>query len=156
MCDRESLILDIEKAFKNVCLGEGIGVFEANAIDDFSSEEIKGSQREKDVRDNWKLIPDDVIDEHYHSLSFMDDDGFRFAIPSFMIFSLKYFDSSASAAIDATIFTLAKTRDWGFLSAEQKRVIASFLKYIVIEAENHVDTFQASLAYENIWAEYDE
>ncbi len=152
--NKEHLISEIEKAFKNVFLNEGVGIYESEAIDNYASKEIREIEREKDIRNDWASILDDVIDQYYSVLSFMDDDGLRFTIPAYMRFAVKYYDTSSSASIDAIIHILANRRQWGFLTNKQKAVIADFLGFMVLEAENHVDSFQASLAYENIWSKY--
>ncbi|MCP4404682.1 MAG: hypothetical protein GY801_46180 [bacterium] len=84
-------------------------------------------------------------------LSFMDDDGLKFALPAYMRFAAKYYDASASASIDSVIYTLSNQRNWEFLSNKQQETIADFLSFMVLEADSHVDSWQASLAYENIW-----
>ena len=39
--DKDGLINGIEKAFSNAKLGDGIGLWEAQAIDDYESEEVQ-------------------------------------------------------------------------------------------------------------------
>lgn len=36
----------------------------------------------------------------------------------------------------------------------QKRVIADFLQHMILEADDHIDSWQASLAFEKQWAGY--
>lgn len=151
---REHLITLIEKAFENVSLNDGIGIFEAEAIDNYASEEVQKSEKAKDIRDDWTTIPDEVIDQYYSVLCFMDDDGLRFAMPAYMRFAVKYYDTSASASIDAIIYTLANNRRWDFLTNKQKQVAADFLEFMILEADNYVDSWQASQAYENTWSQY--
>lgn len=152
--NRDQLITKIESSFNGVTLINGIGIFEAEAIDNYETTEVRKIEREKDIRDHWQSIPDDVIGQYYSVLSFMDDNGLKFALPAYMRFATKYYDTSASASIDSVIYTLANQRNWEFLSNEQKETIADFLSFMVLEADSHVDSRQASLAYENIWSQY--
>ena len=152
--NKEYLIAQIEKAFEDVSLNDGVGIYEAEAIDNYALEEIRKTEREKDIRDDWTSITDDVIDQYYSVLSFMDDNGLKFAIPAYIRFAVRYFDTRASASIDAIIHVLANSRQWDFLTIGQKQVVADFLSFMVLEADNHVDTWQASLAYESIWSQY--
>lgn len=152
--NRNNLITQIEEAFKNVSLNDGVGIYEAEAIDNYASEDIRKTERKKDVRNDWTYIIDDVIDQYYSVLSFMDDDGLRFVIPAYMRFAVRFYDTNASASIDAIIHVLADSRQWDFLTNKQKQVVADFLSFMVLEAGNHVDSWQASLAYENIWSQY--
>jgi hypothetical protein len=85
----------IYKAFKNVTLDDGIGFWEANAIDDYFSPESKEYQEEiaKDERNDWRKVINMIEswDGEYNSAvpSFMDVKGLRFFLP--VILSLGYF-----------------------------------------------------------------
>jgi len=152
--NREEIILEIENAFKGVSLNNGIGIKEADAIDDYCSEQDVIKARKKDIRDDWKKIPDSVIGANYSALSFMDNDGLRFAIPAYMRFTLKYFDSSTSASTDSIINALGNSRNWSFLSKIQKTAISHFLEFMVLAGEDYIDSYQASLIYENTWSKF--
>ena len=153
--NKKQLVENIEKAFRDVSLCEGIGIYEAEAIDDCASDEIIENKRERDIRDDWKQIPDDVIDEYYSALSFMDEAGLRFAIPAYMRFAVKFYDISSSPSIDSIIWVLTTQRSWDFLSIEQKQAIAAFICFMVLEADSYIDSYQASLAYEKVWSQYE-
>ncbi len=153
--NRDLLVAQIEDAFKDVSLCNGIGIFEADAVDDYASEEVRINERNRDIRDDWKSISDDVIDQHYSVLSFMDEDGLRFSIPAYMRFAVRFYETSASASIDSIIYLFASQRDWKFLSNKQMKVIASFLSYMVLEADDYIDSYQASLAYEKTWSQFE-
>lgn len=155
MSDREQLIASIEKEFEGVALKNGIGVYEADAVDNNASQERLEKERVKDIRDDWRKLSDDLIDQYDSVLSFMDEDGLRFAIPAYMRFAVKNFDTCASSSVEAIIYVLGKRKNWGFLSISQKQVVANFLSFMVMEAGDCIDTSQASLVYENIWSEYD-
>lgn len=150
----DNLIDAIERAFANVKLDDGIGVFEAEALDDCVSDKLLARARAKDIGDDWRALSDDVISEHYSAMAFMDQKGLRYAIPAYMRFAVRYWKTSNSASVDHVIYTLARDEDWDFLTEEQKQVIADFLRYMVVEADEDVDTWQASLAYEKYWARY--
>ena len=149
-----SLISAIEDAFGGVKLGDGIGIFEAEAIDDCVNEKRRTKARAQDIRDDWKAIPDEIISEHYSAMAFMDEKGLRYAIPAYMRFALSNWETSNSASVDSIIYTLARDENWDFLTDLQKQVLADFLKYMVLEEDEHVDSWQASLAYEKHWASY--
>ncbi len=154
MVDKASLIKVIQKAFKGVVLSGGIGLYEADSVDLHVSEAERLDARKKDIFSDWKRIPENVIEKCFSSLSFMDEHGLKFAIPAFMVFSVKNFDSSASASIDSIIGALSIKRDWSFLSNEQKKAVASFIEFMILEADVYLDMSQASLAYEEIWSKY--
>lgn len=85
----------IYKAFKNVTLDDGIGFWEANAMDDYFSPESQEYQEEraKDERNDWRKVAEMISnwDENYNNLAycFMDVKGLRFFLP--VLLSLGYF-----------------------------------------------------------------
>ena len=85
----------IYKAFKNVTLNDGIGFWEANAMDDYFSPESEEYQEEraKDERNDWRKVVQLIEnpEENYNSAvsSFMDVKGLRFFLP--VLLSLGYF-----------------------------------------------------------------
>ena len=159
--NREDLIKEIEKAFSNVELGDGIGVLEAEAIDNYASTEERKDAHDNDWRNDWRDIPDDAIEKYYSSLSFVDAKGMRFCLPAYMRFALKYFDKSHSASIDAVIYALESNpifvkEGWEILTGKQRQVIAKFLRFMVIDVgNNYIDESSASAAYEKYWGNED-
>ena len=162
ICRRE-LSDFIADAFRNVRLGDGIGMFEADAADNYASEEQREVARQKD-RSNWIEwgdIPSTEIDSSHWILCFVDAEGMRFLLPAYMMFALENYDKSNSASVDSVIYALERGNDAfegnaELLSQCQKSAIVGFLKYmILVVGEDLVDTVAASRAYENHWAQYD-
>jgi len=96
--DRESLILEIENAFAEVSLEEGIGIIEAEAIDDYSNDKFREKARAGDYRDSWEIIPDEIIENAYSALCFVDEKGIKFCLPAYMRFALRYYDTNHSTS----------------------------------------------------------
>ena len=150
----DHLVAEIERAFDKVALEDGIGIYEADALDACVSDTLRAKARSTDTREDWRSIPDDVISEHYVAMPFLDDKGIRFALPAYMLFAIRNWSTSHSASVDHVIYTLARDMDWSFLTDEQHRVIAKFLNFVVLEAGESVDSWQASLAYEKYWGQF--
>jgi hypothetical protein len=75
----------IRKAFADVRKGEGIGVREANALDDYADRETRAAARAADVEQCWWEVPEEVRKNSLGSvLSFTDAAGFRFLLPLLM------------------------------------------------------------------------
>jgi hypothetical protein len=55
---------------------------------------------------NWRAMPDDLVESEYAALSFLSPDGLRHFIPAYMSFTLRRLGSGA-AAVDSTICSLA-------------------------------------------------
>jgi hypothetical protein len=108
---RQALIRKIESAFRGVVLGDGIGIYEAWAIDRCASDAERRKAREKDVRDDWTRISDEELTELYSALSFGDSDGLRSALPAYLRYAVRNFDKSDAASVDTTIYALES--GWG-------------------------------------------
>lgn len=85
----EGLCQRIRSAFSGVKLGEGIGLWQAQGLDDNESPEVCAQYRLKDESEDWSRISDDTLRHCYSSPSFLDAEGFRFYMPAFMISELR-------------------------------------------------------------------
>jgi len=86
---REALIAEINEAFDGVSRGYGITLHEAIAIDDYASQEERMAARRRDREARWQDVTDQDILECPSALSFLDPEGFRYYVPTFMILGLK-------------------------------------------------------------------
>ena len=86
--DLDSAIAQIEHAFNDTRLGDGIGLREANAIDDYASDIERQIQRRFDEKQNWRNITSKTLNEYYVAPTFLDAKGFHFHLPAFLIADL--------------------------------------------------------------------
>jgi hypothetical protein len=89
--DSTEVIEIIEKAFGQVALGGGIGLYEAEAIDSYASEmaTLKAREKDRESWNNWDEIPSEVIEAFYSALCFVDIEGMRFLLPAYMKFAVE-------------------------------------------------------------------
>lgn len=124
---KEQVIESIRKAFRDVKLGDGIGLWEAQAMDDYESEDVWRKKRETDEKDDWSSFPPDALQRCQSSLSFFDANGMKFHLPAFIIGSLK-------DEVDDPIFHLTQLDDYArsklvTLDDEQRKAVASYLSW---------------------------
>ena len=84
----DHVIVQIEDAFAGTQLGEGIGLFEANGLDDYASEDERRRLRSSDEKHDWKRISCSDLNRCYTSPWFFDAKGFVFHLPAFLIAEL--------------------------------------------------------------------
>ncbi|CAA0117747.1 Uncharacterised protein [Halioglobus japonicus] len=118
---------EIKSAFSGVALGSGIGLWEAQAIDDYQTKEIQKKEREKDEKDDWSLLEPSLLQRCHSSLSFFDADGMRFHLPAFILASLE-------GEVDDPIFQLTLLDDYGLsrfvtLTDDQRDAIVTYLTW---------------------------
>ena len=75
---RASLISDITSAFAGVRLGGGVGLFEAQGLDDYADVAERKALRERDEKDAWTVFSADALNCANSSLSFFDAERMRF------------------------------------------------------------------------------
>jgi len=97
---------EIRSAFTGFALGSGIGLWQAQAIDDYQTEAIQSREREKDEKEDWSLLEPSLLQRCHSSLSFFDADGMRFHLPAFILASLE-------GEIDDPIFHLTHLDEYG-------------------------------------------
>ncbi len=101
-----NVLKEIEQAFEGVTLGDGISLREAEVIDDYGSAEDRAEARARDETEDWRKIPDEVIEAAADALCFMDPAGLRFHLPAYMHFALRRCEDSDSRSTDAAIYRL--------------------------------------------------
>ncbi|MFB2564000.1 DUF6714 family protein [Rhizobium sp. IMFF44] len=78
----------IRDAFAGVTLGDGIGLGEARALDDYASNEVRAAFRANDEKSDWTAIAAEILNKHPSSPSFFDAEGMRFHLPAYLIADL--------------------------------------------------------------------
>ena len=146
---KDQIIRIIEAAFSGVALGEGIGLFEAQAIDDYETEDVQKQRRLNDEKINWNSIPYDVLHNCHSSLSFFDADGMRFHLPAYIIGSIK-------GEVDDPIFHLTYMSDYMesrlvSLNVEQQRAVMAYLTWCLTENEYAFDYPNITRALAEYW-----
>ncbi len=157
MFRKEDLINEIREAFKNVKLEDGVGLWEAQGIDDYADNETIAELSKKDEREDWDKISCKDLDYCYSSLCFFDAKGMLFHLPKFLIFEIS--DGLTSHDL---IFTLELNDEkykeyqndrFSLLNKKQILCIIHFLEY-KLEMVNLNDTSCAEISRNlNSWKE---
>ncbi len=150
--DKDKVISQIEDAFSGIVLGSGIGLWEAQAIDDYESEDIQEKSRDKDEKENWKLLSTDVLQRCNSSLSFFDADGMRFHLPAFIIGDLKN-------EVNDPIYNLTQLDEYTksqltSLNKAQRQAITVYLKFCLSQDEYNFDHPVIRRVLNEYWEKY--
>ena len=70
----------VREAFAGVTLGGGVGLSEAQALDDYANNEVRAG----DEKNDWAAIPVEDLNRHSGSPAFLDAEGMRFHLPAYM------------------------------------------------------------------------
>src|SRR5262245_39973334 len=116
----------IRAAFRGVTLGEGVGLREAQGLDDYADERTLGSYRAQDEKHDWSAIRAPDLDRCYSSLSFFDATGMRFHLPAYLVADLEGSLETADVLFHLTHLGDGGSR-FGKLSAAQRDAVREFL-----------------------------
>ena len=159
MIDKQQLIEEIEAAFKDVILKDGIGINEADRMEMGNRDVLiqKGRNLDRMWWNSWMEIEDKYMASYSSVMDYMDAAGIKWVMPAYMIYIIKHY-KAGSFSVDSTIYTLeagAQGSDKVDLyTLEQKRVIAKFLQYMLSVGEEWADIESAQNALDKVWGEY--
>ena len=156
---KEQLIEEIEAAFKDVTLEDGIGINEADSIEMGERDSVNNTARNQDRSwwQEWTDIEDKYISSYSSVMDYMDAQGIKWVLPAYMTFIVKHY-KEGSFSIDSTIYILEEgalgSDGLDLYTVEQKKVIARFLEFMITVGDEWVDTASAEGALDKIWKKY--
>ena len=153
--DRDgALVATIEAAFSGVTLGDGVGLWEAQAMDDHWIDDRADPRcvqmREKDEASDWTAISSETLLRCSSSLPFLDGEGFRFALPAFILEDL------ASGTEAEIVFCLTRLDDrsrsqYASLNQRQRQAVSSFLSHVLHDPDHDGYREKIVVAIDRFW-----
>ena len=148
----DELIDEIADAFKGVVLGDGIGLQEAQGLDDDEDKETCAALREGDEKKDWGKISCDDLNRCNSSLSFFNAEGMRFHLPAYLTAELRG-DYGFGMAFSLTHLNNYTRSQFTALSPEQRKVIRDFLLFLRDDPDYEFDLPQIDHALTDFWTE---
>jgi hypothetical protein len=148
---KEQVIQNIRTAFRGVKLGDGIGLWQAQAIDDYKPVEEQIRQRERDEKENWEAISIEDLDQCYSSLSFFDADGMRFHLPAFLIAELQEVLRNPGPVFSIAWLSDYNEGQFASLSTDQCIAVRDFLELIRDDRNYEADWPHIDMALLDFW-----
>jgi hypothetical protein len=140
---------DIVAAFDGVKLGGGVGLQEAQGLDDYADAATRAAYRLSDEKDDWSRIPVEALGRCNSSLSFFDAEGMRFHLPAFLLADLRGEFHFGMA------FCLTQIGDYeryfSLLSVAQRMAVRAFLLHILDESDYRFDRPHILRALDEYW-----
>lgn len=122
------LITQTETAFAGVKLGNGIGLKEANGIDDYADEETLAYYRLTDEKEDWSAISVDTLNRYHWGLSYLDAEGLRFHLPAFLLAELRG-EYHFGLIFKLTYLDEYSKQKFLLLNDQQRQAVRSFLEW---------------------------
>lgn len=162
---RAALVADISAAFDGVSREGATTLHEAEALDDWKSPEEQRSARRLDPEAKWQDVPDADIFACCSALSFLNEQGFRYYIPAFMLYSLRHWGDDWNGILNACEYHLLhdypkslRQSDPASIAGKyrfteaQSRAVARFLRFIIDTDEAKAD--RATVEAVERWERY--
>jgi hypothetical protein len=125
----DDVVTQIEDAFADTQLGDGIGLFEAKGLDDYACDEELRRYRATDEKLDWRRISYSDLVRCYSSPSFFNAQGFLFHLPAFLIAELN--DKHPYGFIDRLFRAKEHPEGWrNLLTTKQRNAIIATLELI--------------------------
>jgi len=159
MIEQDQLIQDIAIAFKDVLLKDGIGINQADRIEQRLRDVLiqKGRNLDRMWWSAWTDIDDKYMASYSSVMDYMDAAGIKWVMPAYMTYIVKHY-KEGSFSVDSTIYTLEAgargTDNLDIFTVEQKKVIARFLAFMVSVGKEYVDVESAQNGLDGVWGEW--
>ena len=124
--DEKRVACLVRDAFRDVALGEGVGLLQGQGLDDYADFRTLENYRLRDEKFDWAKISSEDLNRCHSSLSFFDAEGMRFHLPAYLIADLE------GDLNHDMIFHLAWSEQgaldrFGMLSDSQRNAVREFL-----------------------------
>ena len=136
-----ALIINILCAFKDVTLEDGIGLWEARAIDNWQVHISSIDARKKDEKNDWKKLRACDLGP---ALAFFDSKGMRFHLPAYLIL-----DIIGENTLELDRYLTQKSYQDRFkdFTTEQKNIIKEYLMFLTTEENYFVQDLQNAIDF---------
>lgn len=90
MTDAERRVAElIRQAFRGVKLGGGVGLLQAQGLDDYSDAETLAKYRSQDEKEDWSRLSFEELNSCESSIMFFDAEGMQFHLPAYLLADLE-------------------------------------------------------------------
>ncbi len=143
--DKTELLNDIQKSFSDVALEDGIGIWEAEAIDNYLVGNEYELLKSNDERVDWNNITFDYTIQFEMTFAFWDAKGTKFILPKVLQLALMLEEENEHQIPDWQYILegICQRKQQHLFNYKQKNTIQNFLNY------------QKQKSPKNDWDEYD-
>lgn len=146
------LILKLQEAFRDVKLGNGVGLYEALEIDSYSRDEMREKARERDEKDNWERLGPNELRGTLVALGYLDPEGMRFYLPAYLRAEIiSPFIDDLLPTLVITVRLNAEDGPLSLLTDSQRAVVRDCLIHIMQERTDSPDEDVICQAVQETW-----
>ncbi len=149
--DSEKIMKCIQKAFQGVELGDGIGLREAQGIDEELDLDTLRKIRDNDEKRDWGRLTTETLIECETSLHFFNADGMRFHLPAYMLAELRG-EGNHKILFHLTNVSHRGQGRFATLNIKQRRAVIRFLKWCLSNEAYQMQRKQIKTALDQKWS----
>ena len=147
----ETIAAAATEAFAGATLGSGIGLLEANGLDDYANKKTLAAYRDEDEKHDWGVIPLESLNRYSSSLSFFDAEGMLFHLPAYLLADMRG-QYDFDLVYNLTQSMLLKEQ-CALLTQAQRKVVRAYLQFAEEEEDHEFDREHIQRALQNYWAD---
>ncbi len=149
--DIDVLIRLVRAAFDHVELGGGVGLQQAQGLDDHADEATCATFRDSDEKQDWKRLSVDELNRCNSSLSFFDAEGMRFHLPAYLIAELQttYKFALVFGLVDINDYRVAQL---ALLSDPQRAAVRACLLHWAADPNYEFERPRITSALDTYWS----
>lgn len=152
MTDEEERVLNLVRAaFRHVVLGDGVGLWQGQGLDDYADARTLERYRAQDETSDWSALPAEQLDRCYSSLSFFDAEGMRFHLPAYLSADLQGALRTADVLFILTCFEYLGTSRFDNLSVAQRNAVREFLLLRLSDSSYEFSHLRIECALRDYW-----
>jgi hypothetical protein len=134
-----------------VKLGKGVGLREAQGLDDYEDAATRARYRASDEKEDWSRIPAEELNRSYSSLSFFDAEGMRFHLPAYLIAELQGLYGQ-DLVFHLTYPSSLTDGTFALLSPAQRSAVRAYLLHIAASPDHRLSRADKR-ALDGYWAD---
>lgn len=131
-------------------MGNGIGLKEANGLDDYADKETLACYRLTDEKEDWQAISVDALNSYYCGLSFFDAEGLSFHLPAFLLAELRD-EYKFSLIFTLTYLDEHSKQKFSLLNGVQRQAVKKFLEWAMDDDDYKFDREKIIEALSYYW-----
>lgn len=157
------VIQQIETAFEGTTRDDSVTLHEGAVNDTGGRFEPCPEARSRDTDTRWQEVPQAWLEEYYYGFHFLDVKGWRYYIPAYMLYWLKFYNIADENALSMLYtFTLSKDEKYRenrlsyfhSLTEDQSKAVCQFLRFVVTFDDSYGDFITAQEALDDYWGSF--
>jgi hypothetical protein len=141
----------VRDAFEGITLGHGVGLRQADGLEDYADDQTLAEYRAQDEKDDWSAIPVGDLNRYQFSPCFFDAEGMRFHLPAYLIADLEGCLTHTDILFHLVHFDILGFTRYELLTDLQRQAVREFLLLCLKDHEHRFVHEEIEKALKDYW-----